>query len=121
MSRQLAEFYERGINKPPDKWQEAIQNNGKSIIDWIEFIVKLLMILLTWKLFMTQSYIYIYIYIMYSYSYKKITYCQQRLNRMMTQRSGKIIIFFDKFKMSNPNVHEADNLSHRDKMLKNEV
>ena len=32
-SSKAAEFYLRGTNKLPDKWQEVIQNNGEYIID----------------------------------------------------------------------------------------
>ena len=34
LSSKAAEFYLRGINKPPDKWPELIHNNGKYTIDW---------------------------------------------------------------------------------------
>ena len=33
-SSKPAEFYLKGINKQPDKWQEVIQNNGKYTTDW---------------------------------------------------------------------------------------
>ena len=28
------EFYLTGINKPLNKWQEQVQNNGRYTIDW---------------------------------------------------------------------------------------
>ena len=41
LSSKPNEFYLRGINRQPDKWQKVIQNNGKYTIDLCEFIVKL--------------------------------------------------------------------------------
>ena len=52
LSSKPAEFYVRGINDLPDKWQEVIQNNGVYDIDWY-FIVELF-VLLKRELFMTQ-------------------------------------------------------------------
>ena len=34
LSSKPAEFYLRGINNLPDKWQEVIQNNSKYTTDW---------------------------------------------------------------------------------------
>ena len=34
LSSKPTEFDWRGINKPPDKWQEVIQNNSEYTIDW---------------------------------------------------------------------------------------
>ena len=34
LSLKVAEFYLRGINNLPDKWQDVIQNNGKYTIAW---------------------------------------------------------------------------------------
>ena len=34
LNLKAAEFYLKRINKWPDKWQEMIQNNGESTIDW---------------------------------------------------------------------------------------
>ena len=34
LSLKSAEFYLRGINKFPNKWQEMIQNNGEYTINW---------------------------------------------------------------------------------------
>ena len=56
LSLKPAEFYLRGINKLPDKWDEVIQNNSERTIEinslfnywWINYI------LLKWKLFITQ-------------------------------------------------------------------
>ena len=33
LSSQQTDFYLKGINKLPDKWQEVIQNNVKYIIE----------------------------------------------------------------------------------------
>ena len=36
LSSKIAEFYLRGINKIPDKWQEVIQNDA--IIIWYYYL-----------------------------------------------------------------------------------
>ena len=51
------DFYFRGINKLPGKWQEVIKNNSEYTFDWNQLVAKLFMnkfILLKRKLFSTQ-------------------------------------------------------------------
>ena len=43
LSSKATEFYLKGINKLPDKWQEVIKNDGEYIIDRDLFIVKLML------------------------------------------------------------------------------
>ena len=55
---QIVEFYLREINKQSDIWSVVIQNNGDFIIDWNDFIVKLIikaLYFIEWKLFITQT------------------------------------------------------------------
>ena len=34
LSSKQGKFYLKEINKPPDPWQEVIQNNSEYTIDW---------------------------------------------------------------------------------------